>query len=136
MLPKLIIYRLCGEACSGVIDKGKKMESLAQQCNTSECDQKQTGDSYKYSNEQSAYLLNLPHNSLYLALLGDRSATMFSSAYVAALAVLAQQVCGHGYVNLLKTGGKFYPGWDLNYYYTGTPSGVAGMPMSTSHCTW
>ena len=51
---------------------------------------------------------------------------MFSSAYLAALAVLAQQVYGHGFVNLLKTGGKFYPGWDLNYYYTGTPSGVAG----------
>ena len=51
---------------------------------------------------------------------------MYPSPYLAALAVLAHQVHGHGYVNLLKTGGKFYPGWDLNYYYTSTPSGVAG----------
>jgi cellulase len=32
----------------------------------------------------------------------------------------------HGFVNLIKAGGKFYPGWDLNYYYQTNPPAVAG----------
>ena len=52
--------------------------------------------------------------------------TMLSVAHLAAYAALASQVHAHGYVNLLKTGGKFYPGWDIIYYYGSTPSGVAG----------
>lgn len=51
---------------------------------------------------------------------------LFTAQALAALA-FAAQAHAHGYVNLLKTGGKFYPGWDLNYYYVGTPpGGVAG----------
>lgn len=48
---------------------------------------------------------------------------------LAALGVLVQLVpeaSAHGFVNLIKTGGKFYPGWDLNYYYQSNPPAVAG----------
>lgn len=48
---------------------------------------------------------------------------------LAALGVLVQylpEVSAHGFVNLIKAGGKFYPGWDLNYYYQSNPPAVAG----------
>ena len=48
---------------------------------------------------------------------------------LAALGVLVQfvpEASAHGFVNLVKTGGKFYPGWDLNYYYQSNPPAVAG----------
>jgi hypothetical protein len=48
---------------------------------------------------------------------------------LAALGVLVQfvpEASAHGFVNLIKTGGKFYPGWDLNYYYQSNPPAVAG----------
>ena len=48
---------------------------------------------------------------------------------LAAFGTLVQLLPGasaHGFVNLIKTGGKFYPGWDLNYYYQTNPPAVAG----------
>ena len=48
---------------------------------------------------------------------------------IADLGVLVQiipEASAHGFVNLIKTGGKFYPGWDLNYYYQSNPPAVAG----------
>jgi hypothetical protein len=48
---------------------------------------------------------------------------------LAAFGVLVQfvpEASAHGFVNLIKTGGKFYPGWDLNYYYQTNPPAVAG----------
>ena len=48
---------------------------------------------------------------------------------LAALGVLVQiipEASAHCFVNLIKTGGKFYPGWDLNYYYQSNPPAVAG----------
>jgi hypothetical protein len=49
----------------------------------------------------------------------------FSTQTLAALA-FASQAYGHGYVNLFKTGGKFYRGWDLNDYYQANPPPVPG----------
>jgi hypothetical protein len=57
-------------------------------------------------------------------------ATMHASfTSLAAFGTLVQLLPGasaHGFVNLIKTGGKFYPGWDLNYYYQTNPPAVAG----------
>jgi hypothetical protein len=57
-------------------------------------------------------------------------ATMHASLTgLAAFGTLVQLLPGasaHGFVNLIKTGGKFYPGWDLNYYYQTNPPAVAG----------
>lgn len=52
-----------------------------------------------------------------------------STPILAALGVLFQlmpEVSAHGFVNLIKANGQFYPGWDLNYYYQSNPPPVAG----------
>jgi hypothetical protein len=52
-----------------------------------------------------------------------------TTSCLAAISVLVQLVpsaSAHGYVNLIKTGGKFYPGWDLLDYYNSKPPAVAG----------
>ena len=74
-----------------------------------------------------------PLNSLKSAHLESSRTTTFTMRSVpsclAALGVLVQivpEASAHGFVNLVKTGGKFYPGWDLNYYYQSNPPAVAG----------
>ena len=58
------------------------------------------------------------------------TATMHASlTNLAAFGAIVQLLPGasaHGFVNLIKAGGKFYPGWDLNYYYQTNPPAVAG----------
>ncbi|KAK6431095.1 hypothetical protein LTR95_012745 [Oleoguttula sp. CCFEE 5521] len=51
---------------------------------------------------------------------------MHLSTSTLAVVALASQVQAHGYVNLFKTGGKFYRGFDLLDYYTTTPPAVPG----------
>jgi hypothetical protein len=53
-------------------------------------------------------------------------ASLTSLAAFGALVQLLPGASAHGFVNLVKTGGKFYPGWDLNYYYQTNPPAVAG----------
>jgi hypothetical protein len=47
-------------------------------------------------------------------------------AAISVLVQLVPETSAHGYVNLIKTGGKFYPGWDLLDYYQSNPPAVAG----------
>jgi hypothetical protein len=52
-----------------------------------------------------------------------------TTSCLTAISVLVQLVpsaSAHGYVNLIKTGGRFYPGWDLLDYYQSKPPAVAG----------
>jgi hypothetical protein len=68
-------------------------------------------------------------NSLSSSLVRLRHTMRFATSCLAALGVLVQLVpeaSAHGFVNLIKAGGKFYPGWDLNYYYQSNPPAVAG----------
>jgi len=53
-------------------------------------------------------------------------ASLTSLAAIGAIVQLLPGASAHGFVNLIKTGGKFYPGWDLNYYYQSNPPAVAG----------
>ena len=53
-------------------------------------------------------------------------ASLTSLAALGAIVQLLPGASAHGFVNLIKTGGKFYPGWDLNYYYQSNPPAVAG----------
>jgi hypothetical protein len=53
-------------------------------------------------------------------------ASLTSLAAFGAIVQLLPGASAHGFVNLIKAGGKFYPGWDLNYYYQTNPPAVAG----------
>jgi hypothetical protein len=69
---------------------------------------------------QSLLILNDPRP------LATMHASFTSLAAFGTLVQLLPGASAHGFVNLIKTGGKFYPGWDLNYYYQTNPPAVAG----------